>query len=233
MISIIRLVLIPHYRLGTQKVEKELRKGWGKQENFSFSFPAAVLEIVSSAALKIGVQPSFSVMIFSGYKARGGLARSGTKFMCSVLRNVHTVFLGAAPTHYPPCPKCRRSACSRRPLQHLTCRSLGGWLSEGVSWYLVEALIDIPIRVVLSIFPCALLPSGCLLWKNVRLDLCLFSCWVDCFLFFFNLELCQQFASLEMNSLFFTSVANIYFPILWVVFFFPLGLPFLCKTFLG
>ena len=41
----------------------------------------------------------------------------------------------------------------------------------------------------------------------------------------FYLELREQFASLETNSLFLTSVANIYFPILRVVFFFPLGLP--------
>ena len=51
--------------------------------------------------------------------------------------------------------------------------------------------------------------------------------------FFFNLELCEHFASLETNSLFLSSVANVYYPILRVVFFFPFGLPFLCKTFLG
>ena len=39
------------------------------------------------------------------------------------------------------------------------------------------------------------------------------------FFFFFNLELCEQFASLEINSLFLTLAANIYFPILRVVFY--------------
>ena len=53
------------------------------------------------------------------------------------------------------------------------------------------------------------------------------------FFFFFNLDLCEHFASLETNSLFLSSVANVYYPILRVVFFFPFGLPFLCKTFLG
>ena len=41
---------------------------------------------INSAALKTGVQLSFSMMIFSGCKARGGLARSGSKSMISVLR---------------------------------------------------------------------------------------------------------------------------------------------------
>ena len=41
---------------------------------------------INSAALKTGVQLSFSIMIFSGCKARGGLARSGSKSMISVLR---------------------------------------------------------------------------------------------------------------------------------------------------
>ena len=48
-----------------------------------------------------------------------------------------------------------------------------------------------------------------------------------------SLSLCEHFASLEMNSLFLTSVANVYFPILRVVFFVPSGLPFLCKSFSG
>ena len=68
----------------------------------------------SSAALKIGVQLSFSIMIFSGYKARGGLARSGSKSTFSVLRNVLTVFPVATPTHFLPRPQCRRSPCSSR-----------------------------------------------------------------------------------------------------------------------
>ena len=41
---------------------------------------------INSAALKTRVQLSFSMMIFSGCKARGGLARSGSKSMISVLR---------------------------------------------------------------------------------------------------------------------------------------------------
>ena len=48
-----------------------------------------------------------------------------------------------------------------------------------------------------------------------------------------SLSLCEHFASSEMNSLFLTSVANVYFPILRVVFFIPSGLPFLCKSFSG
>ena len=48
-----------------------------------------------------------------------------------------------------------------------------------------------------------------------------------------SLSLCEHSVSLEMNSLFLTSVANVYFPILRVVFFFPSGLPLLCKSFSG
>ena len=48
-----------------------------------------------------------------------------------------------------------------------------------------------------------------------------------------SLSLCEHFASSEMNSLSLNSVANVYFPILGVVFFFPSGLPFLCKSFSG
>ena len=66
----------------------------------------------NSAALEIGVQLSSSIMLFSGYKARGGLARSGSKFMFSVLRNVHTGFLVATRTHFLPRPQCRRIPCS-------------------------------------------------------------------------------------------------------------------------
>ena len=159
------------------------------------------------------------------------------------------------------------------------------------------SLIGISVRVVLSIFLCALWTSGCLLWRNVHLDFCQFFYWVDCFFDHklwgaslvaqlvknlpamqetwvrslgwedplekgkathssilawripravqsmghresdkteqLSLSLCEHFASLVMNSLFFTSVANIYFPILRVVFFFPSGLPFLCKIFSG
>ena len=47
--------------------------------------------------------------------------------------------------------------------------------------------------------------------ENVRLDLCLYSCWVH-FFFFFNLELREHFASLETNSLFLTSVETFIFP---------------------
>ena len=47
--------------------------------------------------------------------------------------------------------------------------------------------------------------------ENVRLDLCLYSCWV-LLLFFFNLELPERFASLETNSLFLTLVETFIFP---------------------
>ena len=90
------------------------------------------------------------------------------------------------------------------------CRSMGG-LSEGCeviphrgfNWHFGKSCPEPLFMRSMAIR----MPS----LENVRLDLCLYSCWVH-FFFFFNLELREQFASLETNSLFLTSVANIYFP---------------------
>ena len=46
----------------------------------------------------------------------GLLHRVATIF--NVLRNLHTVFLVAAPTHFHPHPQCRRPPCSPRALKH-------------------------------------------------------------------------------------------------------------------
>ena len=58
----------------------------------------------NSAALEIRVQLSSSIMLFSGYKARSGLVRSGSKSMFSVVRNVHTGFPCDRPHTFPSLP---------------------------------------------------------------------------------------------------------------------------------
>ena len=80
----------------------------------------------NSAALKTGVQLSSSIMLFSGYKARGGLARSGSKSMFSVVRNVHTVFLWPPPPISFPAHSVGGFPVPLALEEFSLCKSLGG-----------------------------------------------------------------------------------------------------------
>ena len=67
---------------------------------------------------------------------------------------------------------------------------------------------------MLRIFPCALWPSVCLLWRNVYLDLLPFL-WLGyvfccCLFLFFDVELHELFVYFEINPLLFTSFVNIF-----------------------
>ena len=98
----------------------------------------SVLDIVNNAALKIGVQPSFSVLIFYQSKTRSGLAGPCGKCMFSV-QGISILFSSvAAPTHFHPHPQCRRIPCFPCPLQHfILVDLLEDDSSEGCQWYLV------------------------------------------------------------------------------------------------
>ena len=62
------------------------------------------VNIVNSAALTIELLVSFYIMIFSGSKARGGLARSCGGSIFTVLRNLHTVVLCGRTYPFPSPP---------------------------------------------------------------------------------------------------------------------------------
>ena len=70
--------------------------------------------------------------------------------------------------------------------------------------------------MILSIFSCALCPSGCFLWTNVHFDLWPIFYWLIviyiCYIYIYVLSCMNCLHVLEMNCLFLNLVANIFFP---------------------
>ena len=161
-------------------------------------------------------------------KSRSGLASSSGMSVFTVLRNFHTLFLVAVPTQLQSCPQYRRILCFPRPQQQLTfvgrrwflCRPFGRWIFCEV-WgdTSLQFWLDFSKSDPEHLFMCFMaiwMPS-----LETHPFRCLwFFYWIDRVFLQLYHELHEQFACWEMNSLFYTSVASIYFPILRVVFFF-------------